>query len=71
MAIFSFGLLYLYLETSRYLVAYPTGDVLGRGIAGDDFVQILVVETVHHRLLDVGKVHDHASSFNSRERHRR
>ncbi len=42
------------------LLTYPSGNVLGCGIEGENLVEIGVVESVGNLLLDVGEVGHHA-----------
>jgi hypothetical protein len=55
-----FRLLHLYLEASGYLVAYPTGYVLGCGIEGQHFIKIMMIQLFLYHLLDVTEVYHHS-----------
>ena len=52
--------LHLYLEASGYLVAYPTGYVLGCGIEGQHFIKIMMIQLFLYHLLDVTEVYHHS-----------
>ena len=43
-----------------HVVAYPAGNIFGCGVEGQHFVEVGVVQSVHHRAFDVRKVGDHA-----------
>jgi hypothetical protein len=41
------------------MIAYPTSDILGRGIDLQHFVDILMIKRFFYNTLDMGKIGDH------------